>query len=145
MLAAVIDADDVRVLEPRRRFRLAPEPLDELLVLREAPVQHLERDLTAEMRVLGAVDVRHPAGADPLDDPVAAVDCGVVGDLGHCRSASITVFAIGAATVPPSPCVRSSVTAIATFGSSTGAKPMNHESIRCFSSILILVRPREST
>ena len=83
VLAAVEDAHDVRVLEPGRRTRLAPEALDELLVLREPAVEHLERHLAAEVGVLGAVDVRHPARADPADDAVARVDQRVVGDLGH--------------------------------------------------------------
>ena len=40
-------------------------------------------------------------------------------------------MAIGAATVPPNPpCERSIVTAIATFGFWTGAKPMNHGWVR---------------
>ncbi len=101
---AVEDADHVRVLQPGRRAGLAPEALHELLVLGEAPVQHLERDLPAEVGVLGAVDVGHPARADPAHDQVAAVDKRVVGDLGHDpppSSASSTLLAIGAATVPP--------------------------------------------
>ncbi len=83
VLAAVVDADHVRVLQAGGGRGLAAEALDELVVLGEAAVQHLERDLAAEVGVLGAVDVGHPARADPVDDPVAAVDERVVGDLGH--------------------------------------------------------------
>ena len=61
MLAAVVHADHVRVLQPGGGLRLAPEALNELLVLGEAPVQHLKGDLAAEVGVGGAVDVRHPA------------------------------------------------------------------------------------
>ena len=37
----------------------------------------------------------------------------------------MTCLAIGAATLPPSPWVRSTVTAMAIFGFGTGAKQMN--------------------
>ena len=83
VLAAVEDAHHVRVVEAGGRLRLAAEALHELLVLREAPVQHLDRDLPAEVAVLSAVDVRHSAGADPAQDPVAAVDERVARHLRH--------------------------------------------------------------
>ena len=73
-LAAVEHLHDVGVLQAGGRRRLAAEALDELVVLGEAPVQHLQRDLAAELRVLGAVHVGHPAGADARHDLVAAVD-----------------------------------------------------------------------
>jgi hypothetical protein len=38
VLAAVEDPDNVGMAQPRRRLRLAPEALDELLILREAAV-----------------------------------------------------------------------------------------------------------
>ena len=44
------------------------------LVLGEVAVQQLERDMAAELLVLGQVDVGHAAGAEPLEDAVAAVD-----------------------------------------------------------------------
>ncbi len=69
--------DDVLVLQPRRRRRLTAEALDELLVLGEAVVQELQRDLAPELHVVRAVDVRHPAGAEVLDHLVAPVDDGV--------------------------------------------------------------------
>ena len=53
-LAAVEHADDVRVLQPGGARGLAPEALDELGVLGEAPVEQLQRDLAAELGVLGA-------------------------------------------------------------------------------------------
>ena len=105
-LAAVEDADDVRVLQAGGARRLAAEALDELLVLGEAAVEQLERDAAAELLVLGAVDVGHAAGAEPLDDAVAAVDERVAArrspSAAH-PSASSTSAAIGAATAPPVP------------------------------------------
>ena len=68
--APVEHPDHVGVLEARGRRGLAPESLDELLILREALVEELERDAPIEHRVLGAPDVRHPAGAELADQPV---------------------------------------------------------------------------
>ncbi len=78
-LTAVVHRHDVRVLQAGGTRRLAPEPLDELRVLREAPVQDLQRDITAELQVLGAIHVRHPARADPLEDAIATIDDGLGG------------------------------------------------------------------
>src|SRR4051794_8533604 len=94
-------------------------------------MEDLEGYLAAQMRVLGRVHVGHPARADALEDAVATVHQRVVGDFRHppaCfpRSTCNTCLAMGAATVPPCPWVFSTVTAIAAFGLSTGAKAMNH-------------------
>ena len=75
-LAAVVDRDDVRVREPGCVLRLAPEALDELLVVRVAVVEDLDRDAAAELLVLGEVDVRHPARAELARDAVAPVEEG---------------------------------------------------------------------
>ena len=69
-LAAVEDRDDIRVREPRGMRRLAPEALDELLVVRVPRVQHLDRDSAAELLVLGEVDVGHAAAAELARDAV---------------------------------------------------------------------------
>ena len=76
-LAAVVDGDDVRVREPRSVLRLAPEALDERVVGGVPVVEDLDRDAPAELLVLGEIDVRHPAGAQLADDPVAPVEDGV--------------------------------------------------------------------
>ena len=73
-LAAVEDRDDVRVVEARRALRLAAEALDELLVGGVPLVQQLQRDLPAELLVLGEVDVGHPARAELALDHVAPVE-----------------------------------------------------------------------
>ena len=105
MLAAVVDPHHVGVRQTGGGLGLPPEALDELLVLGEAAVQHLQRHLAAEMRVLRRVDVGHAAGSDAPGDPVAAVDERAGRDLGHSSPlpsiASSTCLAIGAATVPP--------------------------------------------
>ena len=65
-LAAVVDATTtLRVLQAGGAGRLAAEALDELVVLGEAAVQQLQRDLAPELQVLGAVDVGHAARAEP--------------------------------------------------------------------------------
>ena len=81
--AAVIDADDVGVLQAGRGLGLAPEALDEAGVGGEAAVQQLEGHLAPELLVLGQVDVGHAAAAQARDDLVAAVDQGAGVDLGH--------------------------------------------------------------
>jgi hypothetical protein len=135
-LAAVEDGDDVGVLEARSRLGLAAEALDELAVLGEAGVQHLERDLALQVRVVGQPDIGHPAGADLAQHPVAAVHHGSLGHLSHAslpvwlgysplRMVSATSRKIGAATSLPNSSVHSTVAAIAIFGSSAGANPMN--------------------
>ena len=132
-LAAVVDGDDVRVLEAGRGFGLAAEALDEFAVLGEMPVQDLERDSALKVGVLGEPDVGHPAGADFLQQAVARVENAV---LAYLRGHSTLLFflaqqgfrdfaKIGAATSPPKAPVHSIETAIAIFGSSAGAKPMN--------------------
>ena len=73
-LAAVVDGDDVGVVEARRGLRLAPEALDELAVLGIALRHDLERDLAAEARVLRQVDGRHAADTQAPEHAVAAVE-----------------------------------------------------------------------
>ena len=73
-LAAVVDRDDVRVRQAGGVLRLAAEALDELLVARVTVVEDLDRDVPAELLVLGEVHVGHPAGAELPHDPVAPVE-----------------------------------------------------------------------
>ncbi len=58
-LSDVVDRGDVGVVDHRSRPRLADEPASPLLVPRHGLRQDLQRDLTAEPRVLGAVDDAH--------------------------------------------------------------------------------------
>ena len=71
-LAAVEDRDDVRMRETGGVRRLPPEALDELRVVRVAVVEHLDRDLAAELLVLGEPDVGHAAAAELALEAVAA-------------------------------------------------------------------------
>src|SRR5207344_620295 len=73
-LAAVVDRDDVRMVERGRVLRLAPEALDELVVVPVAAVEDLDRDAAPELLVLGEVDVGHPTRAELALDPVAPVE-----------------------------------------------------------------------
>src|SRR3712207_495041 len=126
-LAAVEDADDVGVLQPGGARRLAAEALHELLVLGEAPMQELERDVAPELLVDRAVDVGHPARPDAVLDAVAAVHHGAGLEVAqtHCRRDSRTFFATGAANSPAVPGAHSSVTATTARGRCTGANEMN--------------------
>jgi hypothetical protein len=66
---------DVDVLQLHRDLRLVDEHLDELLVLREVRVDHLQRDELLEPRQppgLGQVDLRHAAHRDLADQRVGA-------------------------------------------------------------------------
>ena len=62
------------MVEPGCALRLAPEPLDELLVGGVPVVEQLERDRTPELLVLGEVDDRHSARAELALDHVALVE-----------------------------------------------------------------------
>ena len=53
LFSGVVDLDDVRVLKLRGRQRLATEALDERIVARVLRMEDLERDLPAELPVLG--------------------------------------------------------------------------------------------
>jgi hypothetical protein len=70
-LARVVDRDDVRVLERRRRLRLRQEARPEVLVPRELRDDQLEGHGPLQAAVVGAVDDAHPAAADKLLEPVA--------------------------------------------------------------------------
>ena len=57
-------------LSDGEQVRLAPEAPEALGVLRHLGRQHLDRDVALEVRVGGAVDLAHPAGAEGRGDPV---------------------------------------------------------------------------
>jgi hypothetical protein len=75
--SGVVDADDVRLVQTRRRLRLATEPSHEAGIARELREQDLDRDRPTEDRIEAAVDLGHPALADPSLDAVAVADHGI--------------------------------------------------------------------
>ena len=62
----------LRVVQPRRRLRLAAEPLQGQAVVRNLAGQDLERHPAAQADLLGLVDDPHPAPADLAEDAVVA-------------------------------------------------------------------------
>src|SRR3712207_9391057 len=66
LLAGVVDRDDVRVVQPGRRLRLAAEPRLEGRVGREVGAEPLDRDRAAQPEVGGTADLGHPAPAEQL-------------------------------------------------------------------------------
>ena len=71
-LAEVDDGDGVRMIEPARRARLGDEARGRVLFTDEVRVDDLDRDGSAEVRLLGAVDAAHAADPDEVEDDVAA-------------------------------------------------------------------------
>ena len=68
VVAEVDDLQDVRMRQHRGALGLAIEALGQRRVAGHGVVQHLERDLLAEIGLLGEVDAAHGAGAEePLD------------------------------------------------------------------------------
>ncbi len=73
--AGVMNGEDVRVRERGDRLRLAFEARAPFGIAGEACGQDLDGDVTVEPRVVRAVDLAHPAGADGGDDLVRSEGC----------------------------------------------------------------------
>ena len=91
------------MVEHRGGARLDPEPLDELGVLGELRLEHLDRDAAAQPAVDGLPHLAHAAGGD---QPLQAVPARQrhTNSRAHgppCSAASITARPIGAASAPP--------------------------------------------
>ena len=67
-LARLVNAADVRMIECRRRARLAKESLADVTVEVLPGKRKLERDGAAEMRVGRSIDHAHAPGGERLDD-----------------------------------------------------------------------------
>ena len=65
-----VEVGDVRMVERGEEPAFALEPGESLGIRRESLGQELERDLAAELRVGGAVDLAHPTGPEGRGDPV---------------------------------------------------------------------------
>ena len=74
VLEDVVEPDDVRVLEPGERRRLALEACAELLVVRDPGVQDLERDIPPQALVAGAPDDAHATAAELVAQAIAVCD-----------------------------------------------------------------------
>ncbi len=81
VLADVVDGGDVGVVEDAGGFGLLLEAAQAIGVGGEGGGEDLDRDVAAEARVLGAVDLPHAAGADGGEDLVGA-EAGAGGE-GH--------------------------------------------------------------
>ena len=90
VVALVVDAHHVGVVEPGGGAGLADEPLGELTVVAEAGVHDLDRDRAVEAGVGGLVDTGHATARDAGTDAVATVqhpaDQGVAGATGRSRA-----------------------------------------------------------
>ena len=81
VLAEVVDGDDVGVAERGRRLGLRAETRREVGIAQVLRTEQLERDVATELGIGGAVDGRHPAAAQQLDQAVAAAQR--LSDLGQ--------------------------------------------------------------
>jgi hypothetical protein len=75
VLAEVDDGDDVRVVQARRELRLVEEHVDELALVRQVLVHHLQREHPLKARLTGdarQVDLAHPSRGQLADGLVAA-------------------------------------------------------------------------
>jgi len=79
LLAEILDRDDVRVGQCRRRLRFLEEACLEAGVGGEVGVHQLDRDRPPEVDVRAAIDLAHPAGPKEFFEAVVAdglPDCG---------------------------------------------------------------------
>jgi hypothetical protein len=72
LFADLEDLADVRMIERGHRHRFAPQPLPRLHVGGGGGWEQLDRDLTIETGVVGAIDLAHAALTDLGDEAVAA-------------------------------------------------------------------------
>ena len=81
-----VDRGDVRMVQRGEQLRLASETGQPLGIGHHLDGQDLDRHLAAELRVGGAVDLAHPAGADRSGDAVVRERV-----AGHGSSGRLTV------------------------------------------------------
>src|SRR5439155_562990 len=72
-----VHADDARMVEDRGRPGLPAESVDEAPIAGEMGMEHLDRDLPAQDRVVRPEHLSHASGGDAGDDLVATVDGGL--------------------------------------------------------------------
>ena len=83
VLAVVVEAHDVLVLERGENARLARETPPELGILGDPGVEQLDRDVAPQAAVMGAPDGSHASLADASTQLVAAGD-----EVGHTRESA---------------------------------------------------------
>jgi hypothetical protein len=69
-LGDFVDGADIRMIQRRRRTRLAAEALERQRVFRHLVRKKFQRDAAAKAQVLGLVDHTHAASAELLHDAV---------------------------------------------------------------------------
>jgi hypothetical protein len=72
VLVETVNRTDVSVVQRGEELGFALEACEPIGVLRERARQRLDRNLTAELRISGAVNLAHPAGTERADDEVRA-------------------------------------------------------------------------
>ena len=71
-LSRLIDRDDVRVIEARRKARLAQHPISETDVFGEIPKKELQRHRPLQASITSAIDLAHPSTAEHVLDHIAS-------------------------------------------------------------------------
>ena len=69
--AAIMDTDDVLVLQARGQVRLTIETLAKFQILGQIAGQDFQGIAAGQRRMLGQIDVTHPAGPQPSNDGVS--------------------------------------------------------------------------
>ncbi len=67
-----VDGRNIGMVERRQKIRFACEARQALRIAGEERRQNLERDVSRQLSVAGAIDFPHAAGADERDDLVGA-------------------------------------------------------------------------
>ncbi len=102
LVAHVLRADEVRVVDLRREPRLANEPLDVARILPdESRRERLHGDGEVEREVMAEVDGAHAALSDPPDEADAAEDAALVGDRDAGHEAILEERGVGGRTTRP--------------------------------------------
>ena len=66
----IVNRREVRVIERRQSARLSPQTRHALGIVGERAHQHLDGDIAAELRIVSAVHLPHPARPEAMEDLV---------------------------------------------------------------------------
>ena len=67
-----MDLRDVRMIECRKELRFPAEPCKAIGIVGDGGQQDFDRDVAIQLRIEGAIDLAHTAGADQTSDLVGA-------------------------------------------------------------------------